>query len=165
MNDINWALNEYYKSFGIEESVYRLGEEVLKECSEQFDNIDRISELNQIKVLKAFRDNKVSEACLMGTSGYGYNDLGRETLEKVYASVFKTEDAIVRAQITCGTHALSLALSANLRPGDELLSPAGKPYDTLEEVIGIRESKGSLKEYGITYRQVDLLVINLILKV
>ena len=93
----------------------------------------------------------------MGTSGYGYNDLGRETLEKVYASVFKTEDAIVRAQITCGTHALSLALSANLRPGDELLSPAGKPYDTLEEVIGIRESKGSLKEYGITYRQVDLL--------
>ncbi|MBP5623633.1 MAG: methionine gamma-lyase family protein, partial [Lachnospiraceae bacterium] len=92
MNDINLALNEYYKSFGIEESVYRLGEEVLKECSEQFDNIDRISELNQIKVLKAFRDNKVSEACLMGTSGYGYNDLGRETLEKVYASVFKTED-------------------------------------------------------------------------
>ena len=157
MNNINLALNEYYKSFGIEESVYRLGEEVLKECSEQFDNIDRISELNQIKVLKAFRVNKVSEACLMGTSGYGYNDLGRETLEKVYASVFKTEDAIVRAQITCGTHALSLALSANLRPGDELLSPAGKPYDTLEEVIGIRESKGSLKEYGITYRQVDLL--------
>ncbi len=156
MNDISFSLTEYYKNFGIEDSVYKLGEEVLNECSDRFKDIDRISELNQIKVLKAFRDNKVSEACLLGTSGYGYNDLGRETLEKVYASVFKTEDAIVRPQITCGTHALSLALSANLRPGDELLSPVGKPYDTLEEVIGIRESKGSLKEYGVTYRQVDL---------
>ena len=157
MSDISFSLTEYYKNFGIEDSVYKLGEEVLNECSDRFKDIDRISELNQIKVLKAFRDNKVSEACLLGTSGYGYNDLGRETLEKVYASVFKTEDAIVRPQITCGTHALSLALSANLRPGDELLSPVGKPYDTLEEVIGIRESKGSLKEYGISYRQVDLL--------
>ncbi|MCR5117933.1 MAG: methionine gamma-lyase family protein [Lachnospiraceae bacterium] len=157
MSDISFSLTEYYKNFGIEDSVYKLGEEVLNECSDRFKDIDRISELNQIKVLKAFCDNKVSEACLLGTSGYGYNDLGRETLEKVYASVFKTEDAIVRPQITCGTHALSLALSANLRPGDELLSPVGKPYDTLEEVIGIRESKGSLKEYGISYRQVDLL--------
>ena len=94
---------------------------------------------------------------MLGTTGYGYNDLGRETLEKVYADIFHTEDALVRAQITCGTHALALALMSNLRPGDELLSPAGKPYDTLEEVIGIRDSIGSLKEYGVTYRQVDLL--------
>lgn len=93
----------------------------------------------------------------MGTTGYGYNDLGRETLERVYADVFHTEDALVRPQITCGTHALALALMSNLRPGDELLSPVGKPYDTLEEVIGIRPSRGSLAEYGIAYRQVDLL--------
>ena len=103
------------------------------------------------------QENRVSEACLYGTTGYGYNDIGRDTLEKVYASVFQTEDALVRPQITCGTHALALALLSNLRPGDELLSPVGKPYDTLEEVIGIRPSKGSLKEYGISYRQVDLL--------
>ena len=90
-------------------------------------------------------------------SGYGYNDMGRDTLEAVYASTFHTEAALVRPQITCGTHALALALSANLRPGDELLSPVGKPYDTLEEVIGIRPSRGSLAEYGITYRQVELL--------
>ncbi len=114
-------------------------------------------EYNQLKVIKAMQDNKVSEACLLGTTGYGYNDLGRDTLEAVYASVFHTEDALVRPQITCGTHALALALMSNLRPGDELLSPVGKPYDTLEEVIGIRPSKGSLAEYGITYKQVDLL--------
>ena len=93
----------------------------------------------------------------MGSSGYGYNDLGRETLERVYADVFKTEDALVRPQITCGTHALALALMSNLRPGDELLSPVGKPYDTLEEVIGIRPSRGSLAEYGISYAQTDLM--------
>lgn len=110
-----------------------------------------------MKVLKALQENKVSEACLLGTTGYGYNDLGRETLEAVYAAVFHTQDALVRPQITCGTHALALALMSNLRPGDELLSPVGKPYDTLEEVIGIRPSRGSLKEYGISYRQVDLL--------
>ena len=103
------------------------------------------------------QENRVSEACFQYASGYGYDDLGRDTLEKVYASVFHTEDALVRPQITCGTHALSLALAANLRPGDELLSPVGKPYDTLEEVIGIRPSNGSLAEYGITYSQVDLL--------
>ena len=100
---------------------------------------------------------KVSEACLYGTTGYGYNDIGRDTLEEVYANVFHTEAALVRPQITCGTHALALALMSNLRPGDEVLSPVGKPYDTLEEVIGIRPSKGSLAEYGITYSQVDLL--------
>ena len=123
----------------------------------RFDEIDQNAEYNQLKVLKAMQDNKVSEACLLGTTGYGYNDIGRETLEAVYASVFHAEDALVRPQITCGTHALALALISNLRPGDELLSPVGKPYDTLEEVIGIRPSKGSLAEYGISYRQVDLL--------
>ena len=110
-----------------------------------------------LKVIGAMQKNRVSEACLLGTTGYGYNDLGRETLEQVYADIFHTEDALVRPQITCGTHALALALMSNLRPGDELLSPVGKPYDTLEEVIGIRPSTGSLKEYGINYKQVDLL--------
>ena len=124
---------------------------------DRFKKIDENAEFNQLKVLKAMQDNKVSEACLLGTTGYGYNDIGREKLEAVYASVFHTEDALVRPQITCGTHALALALMSNLRPGDMLFSPVGKPYDTLEEVIGIRESKGSLKEYGIDYVQVDLL--------
>lgn len=146
-----------YLENGISENVYNFGEEALKTLRDRFDKIDEIAELNQMKVLKAFRKNKVSEACLHGTTGYGYNDLGRETLEQVYADIFHTEDALVRPQITCGTHALALALMSNLRPGDELLSPVGKPYDTMEEVIGIRESKGSLKEYGISYRQVDLL--------
>ncbi|MGN0321007.1 MAG: aminotransferase class I/II-fold pyridoxal phosphate-dependent enzyme, partial [Lachnospira sp.] len=103
------------------------------------------------------QDNKVAEMHLSGTSGYGYNDDGRDTLEKVYSDIFKTEDALVRPQIICGTHALNVALSSNLRPGDELLSPVGKPYDTMDEIIGIRPSKGSLAEYGITYAQVDLL--------
>lgn len=110
-----------------------------------------------MKVLRAMQKNHLSEACFAPTTGYGYNDIGRETLEKIYADVFGTEDALVRPQITCGTHALALALMSQLRPGDELLSPVGKPYDTLEEVIGIRPSNGSLAEYGISYRQVDLL--------
>ena len=124
---------------------------------ERFRQIDETAEYNQLKVIRAMQEAGVSEACLLGTTGYGYNDLGRDTLETVYADVFRTEDALVRPQITCGTHALALALMSNLRPGDELLSPVGKPYDTLEEVIGIRPSRGSLAEYGITYRQVDLL--------
>ena len=124
---------------------------------ERFQEIDKISEYNQLKVIKAMQDNRVGEAHFAATTGYGYNDMGRETLEKIYADCFHTEAALVRPQITCGTHALAVALSANLRPGDELLSPVGKPYDTLEEVIGIRDSIGSLKEYGITYAQVDLL--------
>lgn len=146
-----------YQSMGISRQVYEFGENAAEELKERFQEIDRVAEYNQCKVLKAMQEEKVSEACLLGTTGYGYNDLGRDTLEKVYASVFHTQDALVRPQITCGTHALALALMSNLRPGDELLSPVGKPYDTLEEVIGIRESRGSLKEYGITYRQVDLL--------
>lgn len=145
-----------YASMGISERVYEYGEKTLEALKERFEEIDRRAEYNQLKVVKAMQDCRVSEACLLGTTGYGYNDLGRETLEAVYAAVFHAEDALVRPQITCGTHALALALMSNLRPGDELLSPVGKPYDTLEEVIGIRESRGSLKEYGISYRQVDL---------
>lgn len=146
-----------FQSLGISKEVYEYGEVILKELKQRFEEIDERSEYNQLKVLKAMQDNQVSEACLLGTTGYGYNDIGRDTLEAVYASVFHTEDALVRPQITCGTHALALALMSNLRPGDELLSPVGKPYDTLEEVIGIRDSKGSLREYGISYKQVDLL--------
>lgn len=150
-------MNNIYKDFGISDEVFKFTDEIAKGLKERFDSVDKIAEINQLKVLKAMQKNNVSEACLLGTTGYGYDDLGRETLEKVYADIFHTEDALVRAQITCGTHALALALMSNLRPGDELLSPVGKPYDTLEEVIGIRESKGSLKEYGISYSQVDLL--------
>lgn len=146
-----------YNELGISEEVYSYGEKVLKDLKERFEEIDNTAEYNQLKVIKAMQEAKVSEACLLGTTGYGYNDLGRDTLETVYARLLHTEDALVRPQITCGTHALALALMSNLRPGDELLSPVGKPYDTLEEVIGIRPSKGSLAEYGITYRQVDLL--------
>ena len=146
-----------YNALGISDKVYEFGENILKDLEDRFKKIDETAEYNQLKVLKAMQDNKVSEACLLGTTGYGYNDIGREKLEAVYASVFHTEDALVRPQITCGTHALALALMSNLRPGDRLFSPVGKPYDTLEEVIGIRSSKGSLKEYGVGYSQVDLL--------
>ncbi|MCM1049373.1 MAG: methionine gamma-lyase family protein [Clostridiales bacterium] len=155
VNNIN--LNAQYAKFGISEEVLKFGNEILSSLKERFDKIDEIAEFNQLKVIQAMQECRVSEACLLGTTGYGYNDLGRDTLEKVYAQVFHTEDALVRPQITCGTHALALALMSNLRPGDELLSPVGKPYDTLEEVIGIRQSRGSLMEYGITYKQVDLL--------
>ncbi|MBQ9304651.1 methionine gamma-lyase family protein [Butyrivibrio sp.] len=146
-----------YEALGISREVYDFGEKILKELEPRFKAIDETAEYNQLKVLKAMQDNKVSEACLLGTTGYGYNDIGREKLEAVYASVFHAEDALVRPQITCGTHALALALMSNLRPGDMLFSPVGKPYDTLEEVIGIRPSKGSLAEYGVSYSQVDLL--------
>ena len=150
-------MRNIYKDFGIDDKVAEFSENILKELKPRFDSIDELADINQLKVIAAMQKNNVSEACMLGTTGYGYNDLGRDTLEKVYADIFHTEDALVRAQITCGTHALALALMSNLRPGDELLAPAGKPYDTLEEVIGIRESRGSLKEYGISYRQVDLL--------
>ena len=150
-------LEAMYQAMGIEPCVYAYGTRVLEGLQERFARIDQVAEYNQLKVVKAMQDCQVSEACLLGTTGYGYNDLGRDTLEQVYAKVFHTEDALVRPQITCGTHALALALMSNLRPGDELLSPVGKPYDTLEEVIGIRPSVGSLAEYGVTYSQVDLL--------
>lgn len=149
--------NELYNELGIAKETLSFGEAILSELKERFDGIDAVAEYNQLKVIKAMQEARVSEACLLGTTGYGYNDLGRDTLETVYANIFHTEDALVRPQITCGTHALALALMSNLRPGDELLSPVGKPYDTLEEVIGIRPSKGSLAEYGVAYRQVDLL--------
>ena len=150
-------LEEYYAQMGIAKPVYDFCMKVEEELKDRFLSIDKTAECNQMKVLRAMQKNHLSEACFAPTTGYGYNDIGRETLEKIYADVFGTEDALVRPQITCGTHALALALMSQLRPGDELLSPVGKPYDTLEEVIGIRPSNGSLAEYGISYRQVDLL--------
>ena len=149
-------MKNIYKDMGISDSLYELGESITDSLADRFKEIDRNAEYNQAKVIAAMKSARVSESCLHGTTGYGYNDLGRETLETVYAKVFHTEDALVRPQITCGTHALALALHSNLRPGDELLAVSGKPYDTLEEVIGIRDSIGSLKEYGVTYSQVDL---------
>ena len=146
-----------YMEMGVSPGVYTYGEKALERLKERFAAIDAIAEYNQAKVLNAMRKNRVSAACFTTTTGYGYDDLGRDTLEKVYADVFHTEAALVRPQITCGTHALTVALSANLLPGDELLSPVGMPYDTLQEVIGIRESPCSLKEYGVSYRQVDLM--------
>ena len=146
-----------YQQMGISPAVYGYGEQTLKNIRSRFDAIDQIAEYNQAKVLSAMQKNKVSAACFAATTGYGYDDLGRDNLEKVYADVFHTEAALVRPQITCGTHALTVALSANLLPGDELLSPVGLPYDTLQEVIGIRPSPCSLAEYGVTYNQVDLL--------
>lgn len=154
---MNQELKAMYEKMGISPAACQFTDDILEDLRERFSVIDETAEYNQLKVLRAMQEHQVSEACLLGTTGYGYNDLGRDTLEEVYASVFHTESALVRPQITCGTHALALALMSNLRPGDELLSPVGKPYDTLEEVIGIRPSKGSLKEYGISYRQVDLL--------
>lgn len=150
----NW---EIYQEMEISKEVYDYCDKIWNSLKPRWEEIDILSEYNQLKVIHAMQKNQVSEACLLGTTGYGYSDLGRETLERVYADIFHTEEALVRPQITCGTHALALALMSNLRPGDELLSPVGKPYDTLEEVIGIRPSKGSLKEYGISYKQVDLL--------
>ena len=149
--------NKMYLKAGISSKVIDFSEEIIKDLRERFDKIDEIAEYNQMKVILAMQKNHVSEACLGTSTGYGYNDLGRDTLEDVYADIFHTESALVRSQITCGTHALTVALSGNLRPGDELFSPVGAPYDTLLGVIGIRPQKGSLMEYGITYAQADLL--------
>ena len=150
-------LLELYMTMGISPAVYHYGENAIANLRERFEKIDKIAEHNQAKVIAAMQKNKVSAACFAATTGYGYDDMGRDTLERVYADVFHTEAALVRPQITCGTHALTVALSANLLPGDELLSPVGLPYDTLQEVIGIRPSPCSLAEYGVTYNQVDLL--------
>ena len=149
-------MKELYAQLGISSAVYDFGKSVEDSLKERFEKFDKTAEYNQMKVIHAMQKNRVSEACFGASSGYGYNDLGRETLEQVYADTFHTEACLVRPQITCGTHALAIALFGNLRPGDELLSPVGKPYDTLEEVIGIRPSNGSLAEYGVKYRQVDL---------
>ena len=151
------AQAEMFRALGVNDQVYRFGEEIAAGLRARFDQIDEIAEYNQAKVLAAMQKNRVNAACFAATTGYGYNDVGRDTLERVYADCFHTEAALVRPQITCGTHALAVALSANLLPGDELLSPVGRPYDTLEEVIGIRESACSLKEYGVTYDEVALL--------
>ncbi len=145
-----------YKAAGIDEDLYSFGESIEETLKDRFEAIDKTAEYNQIKVIHAMQECGVSEACLTGTTGYGYNDLGRDKLEEVYARTFHTEAALVRPLIACGTHALAIALMGNLRPGDELLSISGLPYDTLQEVIGIRPSRGSLMEYGVTYRQVDL---------
>ena len=150
-------LLELYETMGISPAVYAYGERTLEKLKDRFAAIDQVAEHNQAKVLWAMQKNRVSAACFAATTGYGYDDFGRDNLERVYADCFHTEAALVRPQITCGTHALTVALSANLLPGDELLSPVGAPYDTLEEVIGIRPSACSLKEYGVHYRQVDLL--------
>ena len=150
-------MENIYAKFGIDEKILDYSERILAGLKERFEEIDAVAEYNQAKVIKAMQDNRVDAQCFAGTTGYGYNDIGRDTLEQVYASCFNAEAALVRPQITCGTHALAIALSANLLPGDELLSPVGRPYDTLEEVIGIRPSPCSLAEYGVSYREVDLL--------
>ena len=149
-------LQDMYQALGVSPAVYRYGEAALERLRDRFAAIDATAEYNQAKVLLAMRENRVNATHFAATTGYGYDDAARDNLERVYASVFHTEAALVRPQITCGTHALTVALSANLLPGDELLSPVGAPYDTLEEVIGIRPSKCSLKEYGVTYQQADL---------
>ena len=150
------TISSMYQELGVDKDVYDFGTAVEATLKERFTEIDAVTEYNQLKVIRAMQKCRVSAECFQGSTGYGYNDLGRETLEAVYAAVFHTEAALVRPQITCGTHALALALAGNLRPGDEMISISGKPYDTLEEVIGIRPSNGSLAEYGITYSQVDL---------
>jgi cystathionine beta-lyase family protein involved in aluminum resistance len=149
-------IEEFYIELGIDLKLIKLAENIEDDLRDRFRYIDQIAELNQLKVLKAMQDNRVSDIHFAATTGYGYNDIGRDTLERVYADVFHAEDALVRPQLISGTHALTVALAGNLRPGDELLSPVGKPYDTLEGVIGIKETKGSLAEYGISYKQVDL---------
>ena len=154
---MNEEMVRQYEALGIRPEVYQFGQRVLETLKDRFAAIDETAEFKQAKVIAAMQENRVNAACFAATTGYGYDDVGRDNLEKVYASCFHTQAALVRPQITCGTHALAVALSANLRPGDELLSPVGRPYDTLEEVIGIRESVCSLKEYGVSYRQVDLL--------
>lgn len=149
-------MKEQYRAFGISDRVLEYGEKIEASLKHRFEKIDAVAEYNQLKVLRAMQKHRVSTECFQGSTGYGYDDYGRDTLEKIYASCFCGEAALVRPQITCGTHALALALMSNVRPHDEILSPVGKPYDTLEEVIGIRPSRGSLAEYGVTYSQVDL---------
>ena len=150
-------LREYYIQLGVSPKVYDFCSEIEKSLENRFKDIDTVTELNQVKVIKAMQECRFAEEHMNGTTGYGYNDAGREVVEDIYAKVFKTEASLVRQQITCGTHALAIALGGNLRPGDEILSPCGKVYDTLEGVIGVRESKGSLAEFGITFKKVDLL--------
>lgn len=151
------CMGKIYNELGISKDTLAFGEKIIEKLRTRFDAIDMNAEYNQLKVIRALQKNRVDATCFAATTGYGYDDIGREKLERVYADTFHTEAALVRPQITCGTHALAVALSANLLPGDELLSPVGLPYDTLQEVIGIRDSRCSLKEYGVSYSQADLL--------
>lgn len=153
---ITTDLNTFYSNMGIDSWLLELSKKTENDLRDRFHNIDKTAEYNQLMILKAMQDNRVSDIHFAATTGYGYNDIGRDTLEKVYADVFHAEDALVRPQLISGTHALTVALFGNLRPGDELLSPVGRPYDTLEGVIGIKETRGSLAEHNITYKQVDL---------
>ena len=141
----------------MKEKIENLIHEAEINLKDIYHKYDKIEEKNATKVLKAFKENNVNEACFNMTTGYGYSDLGRDTIEKVYSSIFKSEDSLVRSQFISGTHALTTALFACLRPNDTLLSITGKPYDTLEEVIGIQENDSSLKSYGINYQQIDLI--------
>ena len=146
-----------YKSFGIDEKIYKLVNEAEAKVRPAFARIDEISEYNTLKVVRAMQECGVSEACMLETTGYGYNDIGRDRLEEVYARIFRTEDALVRSQIVCGTHALAVALFGNTRPGDEIYSPVGIPYDTLQSVLGIAgDGRGSLKEYGVGFKYTEL---------
>ncbi len=154
---MNKELFDFYTSMNIDKKVLEYCDSIEERLTERFRDIDKVCEINQIKVIKAMQDNRLNEAHFAGSTGYGYTDEGRDALEAIYADVFHTEDALVRSQIVCGTHALATALFGNLRPGDEILAPAGKPYDTLDSIIGITPARGSLAEYGVTYRQVDLL--------
>lgn len=154
---MNKELFDFYTSMNIDKKVLEYCDSIEERLTKRFRDIDKVCEINQIKVIKAMQDNRLNEAHFAGSTGYGYTDEGRDALEAIYADVFHTEDALVRSQIVCGTHALATALFGNLRPGDEILAPAGKPYDTLDSIIGITPARGSLAEYGVTYRQVDLL--------
>lgn len=155
---MNYTLQNYMKNeLGISEDIIKIADSAEKDIEEILKSVNYIREFNQYKVIRAMQDNKLSDTHFAGTTGYGYDDRGREVLDSVYAGIFKAESALVRHQIVAGTHALAICMFGNLRPGDELLSVTGKPYDTLEEVIGIRgEGAGSLKEFGITYRQTNL---------
>ena len=146
-----------YKILGLNDKIIELAKEVELEIKEQFKKIDELCELNSLKVLNAFKEHKVSEGMFQESTGYGYNDLGRDTIEKIFASVLGSEDALVRGQFISGTHALTVTLFGLLRPNDTLLSITGKPYDTLDEVIGIEENNSSLKSFGINYEQIDLI--------
>ncbi|MCR4434283.1 MAG: methionine gamma-lyase family protein [Clostridiales bacterium] len=156
---MNYKTHNFLKNeFGISEAIIKIADITENEIEQIFDGIDSVKAYNQFKVIRSMQQNNVSDTHFSGTTGYGYDDRGREVLDAVYADVFKAEDALVRHQIVSGTHALALCLFGNLRPGQELLSITGKPYDTLEELIGIRgEGGGSLREFGVSYRQVDLL--------
>ncbi len=153
---MNETLQSMYRNLKISNEVLNFCSEIEQKLKKRFEEIDEVAEYNQMKVISAMQKNQLSDIHFAATTGYGYNDIGRDVLETVYADIFKTESALVRPSLTCGTHALTIALSANLRPGDEILSPVGKPYDTLEGVIGINPTTGSLSEWGITYAQVDL---------